>query len=224
MINAPIPESVIQQREGGGKTVLSYISGATVTDMLNTIFDFNWDWDIKETWVQKSEDKYNKYKDEMQKQPPVAHVKGQLIVRFVGDDGKDYTITKMGLGSKVFIGGATEQESAFKAADTDALKKAASRLGIGTELYRNEQEQEYYDYINDPWTDEMLAKYREVRENIKQIKDQNALSSEKLDELFLESGLGQSMENLEPYNIEDFYAFLKKTFAPSPKKQLTKAK
>lgn len=49
-------------------------------------------------------------------QPPVAKVLGRLTVPGLA--------IKEQYGSKVLVGGATEQESAFKSASTDALKNA----------------------------------------------------------------------------------------------------
>jgi len=68
----------------------------------------------------------------LEPQPPIAHVLGMLIVPGVGAVSQ--------WGSKVLLGGADEQESAFKAAATDAFKKCATLLGIGLELYDKDED------------------------------------------------------------------------------------
>ncbi len=65
-------------------------------------------------------------------QPPVAHVLLELIIPGLG--------TNMAMGAKTVIGGASEQESIFKAAATDALKKAATLFGFGLEMMDDEEE------------------------------------------------------------------------------------
>lgn len=209
-ITRAIPPGLIKERDGGGGTMLSYISGSTVIDILNDTFDYEWDWIVDKEWQQDSQPKFNSYskvpesekvyykgkKGSWEEQPPVIQVKGHLIVRFTDDNGKERSITKTGIGSKVLIGGASEQESAFKAAGTDALKKAASLLGIGAQLYRNEEEAMYFYELNheDPWTKENLEEYKEEREYIEKVIEDYELD---------ENGLLQVLSDYE----EDIYSF-----------------
>lgn len=92
----------------------------------------------------------------------MAHVRGNLTVPIVQEDGTVVMITKSGFGSKTVLGGQADQEHIFKAAATDALKKAASLFGIGAQLYRDEDEQAFFEAINyeDPWTDDLLAEFK----------------------------------------------------------------
>ena len=176
-IIAPVPDDLIMQREGGGKTVLSYLSGSTITDMLNDTFGYMWTWKVKDQWIQESQPAVNKYingkferdssKWTIEPQAPVAHVLGTLTVYLKDEDtNQTFEISKDGFGSKSIIGKQSEQESIFKAAGTDALKKAASLFGIGLELYRNDNEKAYFYEINyeDPWTDELIAEKQEQRD------------------------------------------------------------
>ena len=171
-ITAPIPEYVIQQRDAGRGQTLDYLSGSTVIDMLNTTFGhFGWSAEFPEQWVRESDPFFNKYSKAKEKtvhngqegawenQGSVAWAKCRLTVTLIDETGKERTVVKEAFGSKSVIGKQSEQEHIFKAAQTDALKKAASLIGIGLQLYRAEEEQAYYDQISKPviWTEEKQA-------------------------------------------------------------------
>lgn len=218
---APIPSSLIQQREGGGKKMLSYLSGNTVIDMLNSTFGYMWNWEITSEWSKDSIPSVNKYvngtfsKDStkwtLDAQGPVAHVKGVLTV-FLKSGETILTIKKEGYGSKSILGKQNDQESIFKAAGTDALKKAASLLGIGLELYRNEDEQAYFDQINydDPWTEEMLLKHAVDLANLDKYTNTYKVSDEELAETtFAATG---DTYSIYPENIETVMAYIKSLF------------
>lgn len=74
----------------------------------------------------------------LEPQPPVAHVLLELVIPGLG--------TRSAWGSKTVLGGASEQESIYKAAATDALKKAASLFGFALELYDDEEEKAMRTY------------------------------------------------------------------------------
>ena len=173
-IIAPIPNELIKQRDGGGKKVLSYLSASTIIDMLNDTFGYMWSWKVNKEWIEQSEPYYNKYvngkrennpeKWIKEEQGPVAHVHCTLSVYVKPEDSDNYIlIEKDGFGSKSILGKQNDQESIFKSAGTDALKKAASLLGIGLALYRDEEEQYYFDTLNyeDPWTEEEKTNHGE---------------------------------------------------------------
>lgn len=145
VIEAKLNPQWIKQRQQGG-TTLSYIGGHTVIRLLNKAFNYQWSFEVVSEEVKTSLPKpmfegWGKNKkavldpntgsQKMEPQPPVAKVLGRLTVPGIG--------VKEQWGSKVLIGGATEQESAFKSASTDALKKCASLLGIGLELYGEDE-------------------------------------------------------------------------------------
>ena len=151
-LQAKIPNSLVKTRKGARNKDLKYIAGSTCIEMLNSIFNYAWDWKIDNYFIQPSEDlftKYHKQKGEApEKQPPVAHVVGTLTVYLKEDSSTDNNlicIKKTATGSKVVLGGADDQQHIFKAASTDALKKAASMLGIGIDLYQDEEAQLYFD-------------------------------------------------------------------------------
>lgn len=143
IVDAPLKEEWIKKRKQGN-TQLSYIGGHTVIRLLNRAFQYAWSFEIINEEIVESLPKPDvewKNNRRVQKvdsngvgmtipQPPVVKVLGRLSVPGYG--------VKEQYGSKVLIGGATEQESAFKSASTDAMKKCASLFGIGLELWGDE--------------------------------------------------------------------------------------
>jgi hypothetical protein len=240
VIISPLPGALIKERDGGGGKKLSYISGSTVSDILNKAFGYMWNWEIVNMWVQESQPYFNQYskvpeqektsyngkRGAWEKQASVAHVHGRLTVRFITDEGKEQVIIKDGCGSKSIIGKQNEQESIFKAAGTDALKKAASLLGIGLELYRDEDEQQYFNEINyeDPWTEEMLTKFSKERDYLKNFMEQYKLDEDDMAQYVAEYSEGSlnSIYDIVPENIEAFAEFLKAKVTASEEQQKTK--
>jgi len=228
IINAPIPEELIKERSGGGKKMLNYISGSTVIDLLNVSFDFLWSHEIVKTWVTESLpflDKWSKNPEsplvhntkgeelKLESQGPVAHALIKLSIPIFDEKGQlIYVITKYGTGSKSILGKQNDQESVFKAAATDGLKKAASLLGIGTELYRDASEQDYYDLLNyeSPWTEKELLEFKDERKYITTVISEYELSTEQINSMVIgfDSNL-KNMTEIVPSNILDFTSFLK---------------
>ena len=174
-ITSNIPDYVIQQREAGKGNMLDYISGSTVIDILNNSFGyFGWSAEFPEKWIERSAPYFNRFAKEKKEvhngqqgawepQGNVAWVKCRLTVNLIDENKNIHTIVKESYGSKSIIGKQSEQEHIFKAAQTDALKKAASLLGIGGQLYRQEEEQVYYEQISKPiiWTEEKQSQSKE---------------------------------------------------------------
>lgn len=220
-ITAPIPSELIKQREGGGKKMLSYLSGSTITDMLNDAFGYMWSWRIDKQWIQESQSYFNKYSKVAEKetyngqqgawesQGSVAHVLGVLTVYVKNGPGL-ITIEKAGYGSKSILGKQNDQESIFKAAGTDALKKAASLLGIGLELYRDEDEAAYFYGINyeDPWTDEAKADKAEQLAYMKKYITDYQVDDETFANWIYEITNGASYE-VTPDNIDSVVDIIK---------------
>lgn len=144
VVEGKLNPSWIKQRKQG-KATLSYIGGHTVIRLLNKAFGYQWSFEVIseevresipkpafEGWGNQRKPKVDAQGNQVyEPQPPVAKVLGRLTVPGVG--------VKEQYGSKVLIGGATEQESVFKSASTDALKKCASLFGIGLELYGEDE-------------------------------------------------------------------------------------
>ena len=210
-----IPPSLIKKKPGQGD--LKYISGCVVIDILNSVFGMNWDWVIKDHWIQKSEPKFNpKYDKEPKPQGPVAHVIGELVIRLQDENGKEVVIRKNAAGAKPIIGGQNEQKDVFKSASTDALKKAASLLGVGAQLYRDQDEQEYFEELNyeDPWTEEVLAAHQEEFDFLKELmagdytrEDINAVLYSWSEQAFAD------ISELPPDDLTNFVDYLKEEIA-----------
>ena len=130
IINQPLDPRRIQTRKIGG-TSLRYITGTYVIELLNEAFDSTWSFEILHHEIIRSEDKVKKNwqtkEQTTEVQPPYALVLGRLTIAGYG--------VKEQYGSQVIIGGAAEQANAIKGAATDALKKCATLIGIGAELY-----------------------------------------------------------------------------------------
>jgi hypothetical protein len=211
VITRPIPETLIKQKPGKGGN--HYITGQTVIDHLNEAFGYLWSFEALEQWVEKSEPKFNpKYDKEPQPQGPVAHVRGRLTVMIPQPDGTLFPLMKEQYGSKTVIGAQSDQESIFKAAGTDAMKKCASLFGIGLELYRDEDEQAFFDEINyeDPWTDEAQEEHKESLAYIKEFMRINELDAEGLAPYLDQFSEGQfdDFAFIVPENIEAFVSYL----------------
>ena len=211
LISAPIPSELIKQKPG--KAAADYISGNTVTDYLNKAFGYLWNFEVMEQWVQPGVAKFNpKYDKEPVPQGPVAHVRGRLTIYLPQEDGTALHIVKEQYGSKAVIGGQMDQEHIFKAAGTDALKKCASLVGIGLELYRDDNEQAFFDAISyeDPWTDEALALYKPERDAIKSFMAYYEVDNEGMRpylKAFSEDAF-DDMGYIVPDNIKEFAAYL----------------
>lgn len=116
------------KQKGKGKNALDYVSGDTVTRMLNKAFNYKWSFYIKESRIVPSIDKPAwKDGDPAEPQPPVAQVLGSLVVPGWG--------VREQWGSQPLRGGADVQEHALKGAATDSMKKCASMFGIALDLY-----------------------------------------------------------------------------------------
>lgn len=232
-------QSLIKERDAGGGKTLSYIAGSTVIDRLNNIFGHAWNWEVKSFWIEKGQPffvKKNKYslthltdnelstnekgdKGLVVDQGGIAHVLGTLTIMTKDSEGYPYTIVKEGFGSKSVIGKQSEQESIFKAASTDALKKAASMLGIGLDLYRSSEEQDYHDELNNPWTLEMREKFETEREQFRAICDSKGDDFIISKILEYSNGTSGDFSYVTPDNIVSFINFVTKEPKKNPLKK-----
>lgn len=231
IINRPLPPEIIQERAAGKGSTLSYVSGAFVVDTLNLAFgEAGWEWNETDHWIQQSQPKFNQYAKEpaeklitiggkqgiMEDQAPVCHVCGKLTVRYVADNGEVITKQSTGFGSKSIVGGQSDQEHIFKSASTDAMKKAASHLGIAGELYRKEEEQKYYDVLSFSarWSDDDKAKFGPHIDYIASIMSYYGFSNTTFAPYVqaYDSSLA-GLSDINADNIEAFNDYLQKTFA-----------
>jgi hypothetical protein len=117
------PKNEIKLRQGRGGLQFSYVEHGYVTERLNMVFGFNWDFEIVDKQILEDE-------VIVEAKLTVRTPKGQTIVKtqFGGADIKRHTS-----GPK--SGRPLSIADDYKAAGSDALKKCASLLGIGLDLY-----------------------------------------------------------------------------------------
>jgi len=121
LLEKPFEPSQIKQRQGNFGHILDYVEGHVVTSRLNEAFEGNWTFEIVKYRVLKDTDE--------------VLVLGKLTAEGV---------TKMAFGSKEIERSKDTKAiislgDALKAASTDALKKAASLLGVGLYLYSDQR-------------------------------------------------------------------------------------
>ena len=185
-LGKPLDPALIKQKPSGQSTV-DYIAGSTCVDMLNEIFGHMCSFETTKEWVQEGFDhiqrENRKYpfkpddpfvevdaagKFKRIPQGPTAWCEVKLTVYVQAPDGSIFPITKMACGSQAITGNQSLQaNTGFKGAQTDAMKKAASLLGIGQELYRDEYEKElfvskYDEMMPVVWTEDVIEKHKET--------------------------------------------------------------
>ena len=158
------PSKYIRERPAKGGGNWKYLSGGYVKKTLNLMFGFDWDFEIMEQLILHGE----------------CIVKGKLTVRTNG-----HTICKTQFGNKDIAykkqqQGETERVplsigNDFKAAATDALKKCASELGIGADVY-NKQEFESFIVVNEDEADKTLEELKALFESKKTLIPENLVS------------------------------------------------
>lgn len=192
---------------------LSYISANTCIDILNKIFGHNWSMKIIDHWMepgykqivkQKKDFKTNELVWPKGTNPPLNSIKTdaagnkfieleqgpsawcivELTVKLKDENGEVYEITKSAFGSQSITGGqSTQSQNGYKGAQSDALKKAATLLGIALELYRDENEEEVFDEIYESmtpivWTDEVIEQNKDLWNRYTKIKEEYGWTDE----------------------------------------------
>jgi len=119
LLEKPFESIHVKQRQGSFGNTLDYVEGHAVVARLNEAFEANWTFELTDHWILKETDEV-------------------LVLGKLTAEG----ITKMAFGSMQIS--KNEDTKAIislgddlKAASTDALKKAASLLGVGLYLYSN---------------------------------------------------------------------------------------
>jgi hypothetical protein len=127
------PKNEIKTRQGRGGMQFSYVEHGYVTERLNLVFGFNWDFEVTDKQILDDE----------------VIVEAKLTVRTPGGQ----TIVKTQFGGADIKRHASGARSGrplsiaddYKAAASDALKKCASLLGIGLDLYGRDRPYETDD-------------------------------------------------------------------------------
>ena len=235
-LNRDIPEYVIQEKKINQNVSLSFVPGSSIIDILNSVFGpLNWDFYTVDEYVRESTPFFvkksayfnpdpkdlvttDKGQGAFVNQGPVAWVKGRLVVRSVDENGNVHTTVKEAYGSKAVIGKQSEQEHIFKAAQTDALKKAASLLGIGLQLYRSEDGEKFFDSINKNiiWTEER-KKDSALWHELEEIMTKNDLNINNINNFVIETTDFVDIHTLPENILQDFINILKYNFNTTEK-------
>lgn len=124
------PRHEIKLRQGRGGMQFAYVEHGYVTERLNMVFGFNWDFEVVDKQILEDE-------VVVEARLTVRTPHGQTIVKtqFGGAD-----IKRHASGAK--SGKPLSIADDFKAAASDSLKKCASLLGIGLDLYGRDRPEE----------------------------------------------------------------------------------
>ncbi|MEP6775524.1 MAG: Rad52/Rad22 family DNA repair protein [Chloroflexota bacterium] len=127
------PAHEIKLRQGRGGMQFSYVEHGYVTERLNLVFGFNWDFEVVDKQILEDE-------VIVEAKLTVRTPGGQTILKtqFGGADIKRHT-------SGARSGKPLSIADDYKAAASDALKKCASLLGIGLDLYGRDRPYETDD-------------------------------------------------------------------------------
>lgn len=124
------PRHEIKYRQGRGGLQFAYVEHGYVTERLNMVFGFNWDFEVVDKQILEDE-------VVVEAKLTVRTPSGQTIIKtqFGGADIKRHASgTKNGRPLSI--------ADDFKAAASDALKKCASLLGVGLDLYGRDRPEE----------------------------------------------------------------------------------
>lgn len=167
IISGKTPREAIKKRPGKGGKTFSYVPHGYVTAVLNRAFGFDWTFEI----VPNGRGDFYEYFPETEitlrkkpyTRPASCIVQGKLTIHIHNPANPAEilgTIVKMSTGEREDAGGMT-MGSLIKAAESDALKKAASRLGVALDLYWQDAEADYL--VDTPTlTNEQRAKAIEI--------------------------------------------------------------
>lgn len=208
LLKAFMPTQFVKQKQAFGTSdSLAYIPGNYVNEILDTVFGVGgWFFEIKNSWRQDAVPFLQKnYKDpnaapKKMEQAPFANVLGRLTYFvYPQKDYPDEDISKYepiqffkeAFGSQVFIGKSDVQQSAFKAAGTDALKKCATLIGVGRELYSKEDISEFVQFrtwlselTENRWNNATIEYYNSYIQQINQMETYLEKADEKSRETF----------------------------------------
>lgn len=136
------PKRYIKKRPGKGGKTFSYVPHGYVTAVLNRAFGFDWDFELIPVDGQRLF-LYLEGGKSGAKQNASVIVHGKLTVRIRDKEGSTLaTIIKTSTGEKEEIKGMS-WGGLIKSAESDALKKAASRLGVALDLYWQDADEDY---------------------------------------------------------------------------------
>ncbi len=156
ILSGRTPKHLIKHRPGKGGKVFSYVPHGYVTAKLNQAFGFDWNFEV----LPNGKGDYFSVMDEMATPNrnggtsitnKAIIVMGRLTVRIRNPKNMIEviaTISKDSTGEKEFVPGMS-WGGLIKSAESDAFKKAASRLGIALDLYWQDTDSDYEEQEDD---------------------------------------------------------------------------
>lgn len=154
------PKIYVKERPAKGGGTWKYVSGGYFRKVLNMMFGWDWDFEIKDKQFMFNQ----------------VIVEGRLTVRSNG-----ITVVKEQIGKKevMFKKGTTDPldiGNDFKAAATDALKKCAAELGIAADVYNASEFREVELDLSDELSPAELKEKKEFDRMSMLIKYASSLS------------------------------------------------
>lgn len=149
LITRRTPREEIRYRPGRGQLQFRYLPVAWFIDQLNSLFSFNWSFEILEQGIVK--DKH-------------IWVKGRLTVGFLRDGERVEIVKTQYGGSEVKLttqGAIIDYADDLKSAASDCLKKCASLLGLAWDVYSGDREAKTEAA---PQMKQMLAFYKRAQD------------------------------------------------------------
>lgn len=131
VLRRSLPKDTIKQRQGPGGMKFNYIEAKEVISLLNEAFNFEWSSEVISSSVIEN----------------TVVVLTRLKVNGITHEAYGSAeIKRFSSGSKQ--GQAVDLGNDYKSANSDAIKKAATRLNIGLELYGNDTDQDHHEGPN----------------------------------------------------------------------------
>ena len=201
LINEPLDPALIRRNYGGEK----YITGYTVVRLLNKITNGAWDFSIDKTWTEKCSDKKGEH--------DIYHM--TVTLRCLFDDGNGHIIElkKPGTAGKVLEAGAKNASNIYKSLETLCVRKAASYFGIGAELWRNDDEVDYFenDDFEPIWTEELMKQYSDDWNAIAKIQQDTQLTDDEMNNLVsMWKKEYAALDRIQPDDLPKFVEYLQK--------------
>lgn len=190
-----------------------YIPTPIITQKLNDIFGYTWSWEILNQWIEEGRS-FVSSKGEKQNNSDnfYAVVHGRLSYPVLDNNGNIVMLHKDAFGCKPIIGRVKVQSSSYKAAASDALKKAASLLGIGRDLKIPNKAMEHIYRVEQDVFDPSNTSHKEKSNLL--VNYINRVGPEKAKENIIkfckDTNNYKKFGVIGPSNVDNFFSYLKK--------------
>ena len=199
-ITTPLPDGLAQKLPRKGD--IEYVSGTTIIDILNKVFDHSWSVEYSDPIIEPFTKGDN----------AVVTIKAKLSVRMIDPEtGEPITVVREGYGSDTLNArNPNGAEMLTKSASTDALKRAAYTFGIAGELKRkhNPVSINYFNSLNSDWDDYAYMMYSKEWAIINDVMATYRMNYNIIRAIMKHYSGGKEF-NITPDNIKDFVKYLK---------------